>query len=1076
MLRRARSSAFAIASATALLFIAADPPRPAETTVILKGGTVVDGTGAPARKADLAFRGERIVAVGEIEPKPGDRVIDVSGLVVAPGFIDLHNHSDAPIVNENTRDNRNYQAQGVTTVVTGNCGAGALDVAKYFETINKHGAGTNVIHLIPQGDVREAVLGTTERKPDAAQLRAMKALVEKGMRAGAWGMSSGLIYVPSRYADTKELIELSKVVAAHGGIYASHIRDEGAGLLGSIREAVDVGKGAGLPVHISHLKVTGKKNWGLTKDACDAIEAARAMGLKVTADQYPYIASSTSLSAMVVPHWAAQGNAVDFARIADDHIQGAKLRAAIQEELADRDGGASIRIARHGKDPSIVGLDLAEIARRRGSSVLDVVIDIQRNGGAQAISFGMGEDDVRQVMKNSYVATASDGSAHRPGGGDKPHPRAYGTFPRKFRYALDDKLMTLEQAVRSCSGLPAEILGLPDRGTIRVGNVADLVVFDPKTFRDASTWDEPTRYASGVKYLFVNGIAAVSDGKPQKARPGRALRLDKDGPAQTILKVGRIWTGDPANPRAQAVAIRDGALVAVGSAAEAERFRGPHTRLIDHPTGFAMPGLIDAHGHMESLGASREQVDLRGVSSLEEVARRVQARIESVPGDGWIIGNSFDQSRYPGGAFPDASTLDAVAPSRPVLLRRLDGHAIWVNSEAMRRAKVTKETATPAGGQVFRDKDGHPTGIFVDGAMGLIYPAVPDPARRPRSPGRLLAAQVDCPRVGPGPGRPRRGRRQDRDRRLPDDRPRRPAQDADLRDGEPGREGSRSSSSAGPVPQGWQGKRPFPYPFHQALHRRRDGLARRPPLRTLQRRFRQLGPPTDRGDDPPRDDDGRPQTRLAGEHPRDRRQGEFARPRRLRRGPEGGPRGARRPAADRARAGRPQGRRRAVQGAGRDRLDAALARERRHALGRRPARPRPRPGGLRLALVPRRGRAARLRQRLPRRGRESLLRPLRRRHPPGRDRLPARRLAPRPAPDPRRSPPRLHRGLGLCGVRGGKGRRPQGRHAGGYHRRRPRPVRRQADRLCSTQKVTETIVDGDVAFEDASASASAGIG
>ncbi len=578
-------------------------------------------------------------------------------------------------------------------------------------------------------------------------MRAMKQLVEKGMRAGAWGMSSGLIYVPSRYADTHELAELAKVVAAHGGIYASHIRDEGAGLLGSIREAIDVGKGAGLPVHISHLKVTGKKNWGLTKDACAAIEAARSAGLKVTADQYPYVASSTSLSAMVVPHWAAQGSAADFARIADDPVQGPKLRAAIEEELADRDGGASLRIARFAKDPSIVGLDLAEIAKRKGMTVLDVVLDIQRQGGAQAISFGMGEDDVRDVMKHPYVATASDGSAHRPGGGDKPHPRAYGTFPRKFRYALDDGLMSLEAAVRSCSGLPAEILGLPDRGTIRVGNVADLVVFDPKTFRDAATWDEPTRYATGVKYLFVNGVAAVSEGKPQKARPGRALRLDKDGPAQTILKVGRIWTGDPANPRAEALAIRDGVLVAVGSVAEAERFRGPHTRIIDHPTGFAMPGLIDAHGHMESLGASHEEVDLRGVSSLDEVARRVKAKMEAVPGDGWVLGNSFDQSRYPGGAFPDASTLDAVAPKRPVLLRRLDGHAVWINSEAMRRANITKDVKAPSDGQILRDEDGHPTGIFIDGAMGLVCKAVPDPSTAEVA-RRLLAAQAECLKWG----------------------------------------------------------------------------------------------------------------------------------------------------------------------------------------------------------------------------------------------------------------------------------------------------------------------------------------
>jgi predicted amidohydrolase YtcJ len=802
--RRAWFSALAIAPAVALLCPAADAPGPHETETILKGGTVVDGTGAPARVVDLVIRDGKIAALGKVEIGPNARVIDATGLVVAPGFIDLHNHSDNPIVAEATRDNRNYQAQGVTTVVTGNCGAGALDVEKYFENINKHGAGTNVIHLVPQGDVREAVLGTAERKADAAQMRAMKGLVEKGMRAGAWGMSSGLIYVPSRYADTQELVELSKVVAAHGGIYASHIRDEGAGLLASIREAIDVGQGAGLPVHISHLKVTGKKNWGLTNKACAAIEAARAAGLKVTADQYPYVASSTSLSAMVVPHWAAQGNAADFARIADDPVQGPKLRAAIEGELADRDGGASLRIARFSKDPSIVGLDLAEIARRRGTAVLDVVLDIQRRGGAQAISFGMGEEDVRHVMQRPYVATASDGSAHRPGGGDKPHPRAYGTFPRKFRYALDDGLMSLEAAVRSCSGLPAEILGLPDRGTIRTGNVADLVVFDPKTLRDAATWDEPTRYATGVRYLFVNGIAAVSEGNPQKARPGRALRLDKDGPAQTILKVGRIWTGDPANPRAEALAIRDGTLVAVGSVEDAERFKGPLTRVIDHPTGFATPGLIDAHGHMESLGASHEEVDLRGVSSLDEVARRVKAKMEAVPGDGWIVGNSFDQSRYPGGAFPDASTLDAVAPKRPVLLRRLDGHAVWINSEAMRRANIAKDVKAPADGQILRDKDGNPTGVFIDGAMGLVYKAVPDSSTAEVA-RRLLAAQAECLKWGltgvhdAGVGKSEIDAYQmiDRDGRLK------------LRvyamASPPA--GGQAKFVSRPVPQGWQGKR-----------------------------------------------------------------------------------------------------------------------------------------------------------------------------------------------------------------------------------------------------------------------------
>ena len=498
-----------------------DPPR---LEVLLKGGLVVDGTGAPGRAADVLIRDGRVVAVGAVEAGPGVRVVDAAGLVVAPGFIDLHSHSDGPIVAEATRDNRNFQLQGVTTVVTGNCGGGTLEVAPYFERVDRDGAGTNVIHLVPLGDVRRAVLGTADVRADAAQLRSMVEIVERQMAAGAWGVSSGLIYVPSRYADLAELVALAQVAARHGGIYASHIRDEGAGLLASIDEALAVGAGSGAPVHVSHLKATGKANWGLTDAACRRIEAARAAGRKVTADQYPYVASSTSLAAMVIPDWALRGDSAAFAKIADDPAEGARLRSAIGSDLAGRDGGASIRIARFRPEPSFAGKDLEALAHERGISAVELVVDIQKRGGAQAISFGMSEDEVRAVMKKPYVATASDGSAHRPGQGDRPHPRTYGTFPRKFRYALDDRLMTLEEAVRSCSGLPAEILGLADRGTIRVGAAADLVVFDPATFRDRATFDDPTRYASGVRYLFVNGVAVVDGGEPQPALPGRAIR------------------------------------------------------------------------------------------------------------------------------------------------------------------------------------------------------------------------------------------------------------------------------------------------------------------------------------------------------------------------------------------------------------------------------------------------------------------------------------------------------------------------------------------------------------------------
>jgi predicted amidohydrolase YtcJ len=721
--------------------------EPITADLVLKNGTVIDGTGAPRRRADVAIRGERIVAVGTFVVDAKAKVIDASPWIVAPGFIDLHTHSDDGIVAARTRANRNYQAQGVTTIVTGNCGGGALDVAKLLDAVDAHGAGTNVIHLIPHGAVRAAVMGNADRAPSTAELEQMKALVERGMNAGVWGMSTGLIYLPGRFSETPELIALSRVVARHGGIYASHMRNEGTSLLKSIDEILTIGKEAGLPVHISHLKASGKASWGLTTPACDRIEEARKAGQAITADQYPYVASSTKLAAMVIPAWAQQDGIEGFKRLADDPAQGPKLRREIEESLERRDGGNSIRIARYTPRPERVGKDLAAIAVSENTTPVDVVIDIQRHGGAQAISFGMTEDDVRTVMRHDFVATASDGSAHVAGGGDQPHPRSYGTYPRKVRYALDEKVLTLEQAIRSSSALPAEILHLPDRGVIRTGAIADIVVFDPVTFRDAATFDQPTRTAPGVAYLFVNGVAAIADGQQQQALPGRALRLTKDGPADLILKVGRIWTGDGNQPWAEALAARGGVLVAVGTADTVERYRGPRTRIVATPGAFATPGLIDAHCHLASLGAVQEGLDLRGVDRLDEVARRVKERIDAQPGGSWITGRNWDQSLWPGGAFPTAEVLDAVAPDRPVWLTRVDGHAGWANSEAMRRAKVTADTPARPHGQIVKDASGRPTGIFIDDAKNLILRIMPRPTSADVAQ-RILAGQALALKAG----------------------------------------------------------------------------------------------------------------------------------------------------------------------------------------------------------------------------------------------------------------------------------------------------------------------------------------
>jgi predicted amidohydrolase YtcJ len=620
------------------------------------------------------------------------------------------------------------------------------DVRQYLAAIDARGAGTNVIHLIPLGSVRSAIMGNVQRAPTESELERMKRLIDRGMEDGAWGISSGLIYVPGRYADTAELIELSKVVRRHGGLYASHIRNEGARLLESIDEAITIGKRAGVPVHISHLKASGKAYWGTVGPALARIKTAREAGQFVSADQYPYIASSTRLAAMVVPHWAIGGTAAEFARLAAEATRGKDLRREIQQALDERDNGASIRIARYQPRPDWAGLDLVAIAKREGKTALEIVLEIERHGGAQAISFGMNEGDVREVMRYDFVATASDGATHLAGRSDHPHPRAYGTFPRKLRYALDDRIITVEQAIRSGSGWPAEILGLTDRGVIRAGAFADVVVFDQATFRDSATFEQPTRYAQGVKYLFVNGVALIDDSKltvgtnPTGKLPGRALRLQHDGPADLIVKVKRIWTGDRATPWVEALAARRGAIIALGSGADVMRFRGPSTRVIERATAFATPGLIDAHGHMESLGASQEELDLRGVASVDDVAQLVKARMAAAPGDSWITGRNWDQSLWPGGAFPTASALDAVAPTRPVWLERVDGHAGWANSEAMRRARVTKESKAPADGQIIRDPAGRPTGVFVDGAMGLVGRAVPGPTRADVK-RRLLLAQ-----------------------------------------------------------------------------------------------------------------------------------------------------------------------------------------------------------------------------------------------------------------------------------------------------------------------------------------------
>lgn len=492
--------------------------------VLLKGGLIVDGTGQPGVVGDVAITDDKIVAVGSFMPVSVGRTVDCRGLIVAPGFIDLHTHSDSQVTTPKMRASVNYVLQGCTTQVTGNCGSGPVDVVKLYKAIDAEGAGTNVAHLIPQGNVRETVIGTDERKATASELEQMVALTEKGMQAGAWGMSTGLIYVPSVYADTEEIAALAKIVANHGGIYASHIRGEGGELLTAITEALEIGQKSGVPVHISHLKSSGQENWGKMRLALDLIEQQRAAGRKVTADQYPYTASSTSLEATILPTWARAGGQKQLVARLDDAQTGPKLKAEVADSLKKKRDGAALFIARYAPQPAWIGKNLAEIAALEKRDVTDVALEIVRGGGAAIVNFSMDEDDVRLAMQRPWVATASDGRSYLPGG-DKPHPRSYGTFSRKIgRYSLREKVLSVEMAVRSSSGLPADILGMTDRGYLRAGQSADVVVFDPQTYVDVATFDNPHQFSAGTRYVFLNGTPAVHEGIPTGSLAGRALR------------------------------------------------------------------------------------------------------------------------------------------------------------------------------------------------------------------------------------------------------------------------------------------------------------------------------------------------------------------------------------------------------------------------------------------------------------------------------------------------------------------------------------------------------------------------
>lgn len=496
----------------------------AKLDLLIVNGKLVDGSGKGARQADIGIRGDRIVFVGNARKADltATRTIDASGLIVAPGFIDPHTHTLGDLTNEQTKSNQAYLLQGVTTVVTGNDGGSVLNVGDLLTRWEKQGIGTNAALLAGFGTIRSKVLGPTDAQPTAAQLEEMKQYVSRAMDEGAFGLSTGLYYAPQSYAKTEEVIELAKVAAAKGGVYDTHMRDEGSysiGLLGAIDETIRIGREAKIPVHISHIKALGPEVWGQSKPAIELMKQARREGVNVMACQYPYDASGSSLTASLVPRWAEIGGQSQLLQRINDSESRPRLLAEMEQNLKRRGGADSLLII-DTRDRTLVGKRLSEIARQMNETPVEAALDIIKNsGGAGVASFNMSDKDIDRFMKDKFVLTCSDGSTG--------HPRKYGTFPKKLRtYVYDSKLISLPFMVRNSSALTAEWFRIPERGLIREGYFADVIVFDPKTVSDRSTYEQPELPAVGMKYVIVNGKIAVEDGVYTGVLTGRALRKE----------------------------------------------------------------------------------------------------------------------------------------------------------------------------------------------------------------------------------------------------------------------------------------------------------------------------------------------------------------------------------------------------------------------------------------------------------------------------------------------------------------------------------------------------------------------